>query len=180
MSEQVRNLLACPSATRPGSAARRREDPRTLGRRAAEFIKSLPHEYKRVLGITRAEAVYAPPLLRRSRGGNRRGAAWRKVTGFLEIDASRPTPQADERIKDWFRNLRSRSLKRRQREQGARCMDVRRALLASPGCPGQQSSIPRIGRSSVPTATAGKAAIRPPPSTTTFPSSPARYLPRSL
>ncbi len=76
-----------------------------------KFIKVFPHEYKRVLGVARTEAVYASPYhFVASRGGSNRGrgAAWVRSLAFWRLQREQPTRRkADERIQRLVRNLRA-------------------------------------------------------------------------
>jgi glutamate synthase (NADPH/NADH) len=102
------------------------------------FIKIFPHEYKRVLGVPRAEAVR---VMRLCFPHNIVASWWRpqrcsmgKVTGFLEIQREQPTRRkVEERVKDWF-EIYEPFPEEKQREQGARCMDCG-VPFCHTGCP---------------------------------------------
>ncbi len=102
------------------------------------FIKVFPHEYKRVLGVPRAESVYASPInLVASGGGHRRGAAWVRSLVFLKSIASSLTRRKRGRARQRLvRNLPAVSGRKAARA-GRALHGLRRSLLPH-RLPGQQ------------------------------------------
>ena len=62
--EDIETIPACSRAIATSPAARAPHGSSSTGpTRSRRFIKVFPHEYKRVLGVERAAAVYASPIL---------------------------------------------------------------------------------------------------------------------
>jgi len=89
---------------------------------ASRFIKSFPHEFKRVMGIPRkAASLRSEPI--RSIGRSRAGAAWvRQLASWIIRGSLRREDQLPERVNDWF-EIYQDFPEEKLRKQGARCMD---------------------------------------------------------
>ena len=102
------------------------------------FIKVFPHEYKRVLGVARRRGRwcgpgFSPNFVARG-GGSRGGAAWVRSQVFLKSNANSPPAARSKSACTTGSKSTSLSLKRKQREQGARCMDCG-VPFCHTGCP---------------------------------------------
>ncbi len=85
--ERVRSTAR--AASRLDRQSRARHGFWNTGKRCSRsFIKVFPHEYKRVLGVARADSVYAPPTAPPLVAVDGRGAAWVRSPGFSRSNAS--------------------------------------------------------------------------------------------
>ena len=97
------------------------------------FIKIFPHEFKRVLGVSRTRQPYIPgqplpvPELLEAAAWVRPPASWNSAR---ESAARRPV---SERVNDWF-EIYQDFPEEKLRTQGARCMDCG-VPFCHTGCP---------------------------------------------
>ena len=67
------------------------------------FIKVFPHEYKRVLGVSRVKHELRFPQPAGLSGSDRAGAAWVKSPDSWNTNANcRNAAPSTERVNDWF------------------------------------------------------------------------------
>ena len=100
----------------------------------SRFIKVFPHEYKRVLGVSRRRQPYIPSPALAVLAPRPSRCTMGKDTGFLEYSRELATRRpVAERVNDWF-EIYHDFPEEKLRNQGARCMDCG-VPFCHTGCP---------------------------------------------